>query len=209
MTNFQELIDMLFKQQEDKPSMTLKQLEEHKKTFWEHYRVFFKETKYFHYYVNSRGYVEKYNKKNLTPEGHKSMFFERVPSKMYERIRNNRNEKFLSVVIDHKRYAVKKLVAMSFSRTWVKGSKIYHKNKRESNCNYLNLIILGPKEKQNFLQKGKMVEVLVNRRWIKFNSIKEASNYLNVSVSSFRRFIKGKIKNKKRSSIEHIRFRVV
>lgn len=196
----------------DEPSgelMTDAELDKHKRMFWEHYRRFFTSTKHYDYFVNSRGYIEKYNKKFLTEEGHKSVYFERVPMKMYQRNKKGRKERYLSVVIDHKRYAVKTLVAQSFSRTWVKGSRIYHNNRKPSNCNYLNLIIVGPNERINFEHKGQEIEVLINKKWVRFNSIKEAAHKLNVSISSFRRYIHGQIKNKNKSVSKDIRFRFV
>jgi len=188
---------------------TDEELEAHRKKHWEHYHRLFKETKHCLYYINSRGYVEKYFKKDYTDVGTKAEFFHKVPSRLYKRNKKSKYEEYLAVVIDHQRYAVKTLVAKTFSRLWVPGSHIYHKNKKIKECNFKNLIISPPGSKQKQTHRGKEILVLINKRWVKFSSFREASIELNVSISSFRRHVKGKIKNKSKSSIPTFRFKYV
>jgi hypothetical protein len=192
-----------------KDQLTINQLEEHRRLHWEHYRRLFATTKFCLYYINSRGYVEKYLKKNIQDVGPLSSFFERVPMKLYIRKKKNKQEEYLAVIINHRRYPVKKLVAMTFSRIWLPGSKIYHRNKNIMNCGFKNLLIVPPGTKFNHTHRGKRIQVLINKRWINFNSLKEAAEELNVSVSSFRRHIKGQIKIKNKGSMPKLKFKYV
>jgi hypothetical protein len=127
--------------------------------------------------------------------------------KLYKRNKKSKHEEYLAVVIDHRRYPVKKLVAMTFSRIWMPGSKIYHRNKKITHCGFKNLLIVPPGVKFDHSHRGKKIQVLLNKRWITFDSLKEAATELNISLSSFRRHVNGKIKNKKKSSIPTLRFR--
>jgi DNA-binding CsgD family transcriptional regulator len=185
------------------------ELEEHRRLNWEHYRRLFKETKYCLYYINSRGYVEKYFKRDLTEGGPLSSFFYRVPMKLYQRKTKGKNEEYVSVIIDHVRYPMKKLVAMTFSRIWEPGSKIYHRNKKNTNCNFKNLLIIPPGKKFDHTHKGKQIAVLINKRWVPFQSLKEAADELGVSLSSFRRHINNKNKNLRKSQIKKIKFKYI
>jgi hypothetical protein len=129
--------------------------------------------------------------------------------KLYKRNKKSKHEEYLAVVIDHRRYPVKKLVAMTFSRIWMPGSKIYHRNKKITHCGFKNLLIVPPGVKFDHSHRGKKIQVLLNKRWITFDSLKEAATELNVSLSSFRRHINGRIKNKNKSSMPKLRFRYV
>lgn len=189
--------------------LTDAELEEHRRLNWEHYRRLFKSTKYCLYYINSRGYVEKYFKKDLTEGGPLSSYFYRVPMKLYKRSTKGKHEEYQSVIIDHVRYPMKKLVAMTFSRIWVPGSKIYHRNKKLTNCSFKNLLIITPDMKFNHTHRGKKIAVLVNKRWVVFQSLKEAADELNVSLSSFRRHINKKNQGKRKTQIGTIKFKYI
>ena len=203
-------IDYLKDQDVKEPSeviLTIEELEEHRRLHWEHYHRLFKETAHCLYYVNSRGFVEKYMKRDLQENGPLANRFSRLPTKLYKRNKKSKHEEYLAVVIDHRRYPVKKLVAMTFSRIWKPGSKIYHRNKKIANCNFRNLLIVPPGAEFNHSHRGKKIEVLINKRWVLFDSLKEAAIELNISLSSFRRHIRGTIKNKKKSCMPTLRFR--
>ena len=187
--------------------ITIEALEEHRRLHWEHYHRLFKETKQCLYYVNSRGYVEKYMKRDLQENGPLVSLFTKLPMKLYKRNKKSKNEEYLAVIIDHRRYPVKKLVAMTFSRIWKPSSKIYHRNKKITNCGFKNLLIIPPGMKFDHFHRGKKIQVLINKRWVTFDSLKEAADELNISLSSFRRHIQGRIKNKKKSSMPTLRFR--
>jgi len=185
------------------------ELEEHRRLNWEHYRRLFKETKYCLYYINSRGYVEKYFKRDLTEGGPLSSYFSRVPMKLYQRKTKGKNEEYLSVIIDHVRYPMKKLVAMTFSRIWQPGSKIYHRNKKVTVCNFKNLLIVPPGSNFKHTHKGKKIAVLINKRWVIFQSLKEAAEEMNVSLSSFRRHIHSQKKRVRKTNIATIKFKYI
>lgn len=204
-----ELLKELEEDVKDPPKvmMTLEELEEHRRLKWEHYHRLFKETAHCLYYVNSRGFVEKYMKRDLEENGPLANKFVRLPMKLYKRNKESKHEEYLAVVIDHRRYPVKKLVAMTFSRIWKPGSKIYHRNKKIHQCNFKNLLIVPPGMKYDHTHRGKKIEVLINKRWVLFDSLKEAAIELNISLSSFRRHVGGKIKNKNKSSMPTLRFR--
>jgi hypothetical protein len=187
--------------------ITIEELEEHRRLHWEHYHRLFTETKHCLYYINSRGFVEKYMKNALEENGPLATRFSRLPMKLYKRNKKSKHEEYLAVVIDHRRYPVKKLVAMTFSRIWKPGSKIYHRNKKITNCGFKNLLIVPPGVEFEHSHRGKKIQVLINKRWITFDSLKEAAIELNISLSSFRRHVHGKIKNKGKSSMPTLRFR--
>jgi hypothetical protein len=187
--------------------LTNEELEEHRRLHWEHYHRLFKETAHCLYYINSRGYVEKYMKRDIMDNGMLSTLFKRLPMKLYKRNKSSKHEEYLAVVIDHRRYPVKKLVAMTFSRIWVPGSKIYHRNKKIHQCNFRNLLIVPPGVAFDHHHRGKKIQVLLNKRWVKFDSLKEAATELNISLSSFRRHVNGKVKNKEKSSIPYLKFK--
>ena len=190
-------------------TMTVEELEAHRLQNWEHYQRLFKETKHCLYYIHSRGYVTKYMKKDLTESGPLAPLFSKLPMKLYKRNKKSKHEEYLAVVIDHRRYAVKNLVARTFSRTWQPGAHIYHKNKKIKDCNFKNLIIVPPGKEYDHSHRGKAILVLINKHWVRYESLKEAAEELNVSISSFRRHIKGKIKNTNKSSLPKFKFKYV
>jgi DNA-binding CsgD family transcriptional regulator len=189
--------------------ITVEELEERRRKSWEHYQRLFIETRHCLYYVHSRGYITKYMKKDLTENGPLANKFVKVPMKIYKRDKKNKHEIFLAVVINHRRYSVKNLVARTFSRIWEPGSKIYHRNKKLHDCNFKNLLIVPPHVDFEHTHRGKAILVLINKHWVRFESLKEAADELNVSISSFRRHIKGKLKNKSKSSLHKIKFKYV
>jgi len=194
---------------EQKEILTPEQLEVHRLSFWEHYHRLFKETKYFLYYVHSRGYVEKYAKKDLDKEGPLFWLFSKVNAQLYKRNKKNKHEEYLSVIIDHRRYPVKQLVASTFSRIWKPGSRIMHKDGKITNCNFENLEIIPPGSSKKITHRGKEIEVLFNHRWRRFPTLKEAADKLNISLSSFRRYIRQKDSVKKSKQQLTVRFRFV
>jgi hypothetical protein len=189
--------------------LTIEQLEEHRRLHWEHYHRLFTETKHCLYYINSRGFVEKYMKRDLEENGPLATRFSRLPMKLYKRNKKSKHEEYLAVVIGHRRYPVKKLVAMTFSRIWMPGSKIYHRNKKITHCGFKNLLIVPPGVKFDHSHRGKKIQVLINKRWITFDSLKEAADKLNISMSSFRRYIRQKDSVKKSKQQLTIRFKFV
>lgn len=189
--------------------LTPEQLEAHRLTYWEHYHRLFKETKFFLYYVHSRGYVEKYAKKDLDEEGPLFWFFSKVNAQLYKRNKKNKHEEYLSVIIDHRRYPVKQLVASTFSRIWKPGSRIMHKDGKITNCNFENLEIIPPGSHKRVTHRGKEIEVLIQHRWRRYPTLKEAADKLNISLSSFRRYISRKDVNDKPNNKNKIRFRFV
>lgn len=189
--------------------LTVAELEAHRLKNWEHYHRFFKETKHFYYYVHSRGYVEKYPKSLYQPNGPLSWEFRKVNSQLYVRKHKKKHEEYLSVIVDHRRYPVKMLVASTFSRIWKPGSRIMHRNGKISDCSFTNLLIIPLGSSLKTTHRGKQIEVLIGRRWIRFDSLKAASIKLNVSLSSFRRYLKKHENESAKKSKNKIRFRYV
>lgn len=189
--------------------LTDAELESYRLRNWEHYHRFFKETKHFYYYVHSRGYVEKYPKTMYQPNGPLSWEFRKVNSQIYQRNHKNKHEEYLAVIVDHRRYPVKMLVASTFSRIWKPGSRIMHINGKISDCSFTNLLIIPPGSPLKTTHRGKQIEVLMGRRWVRFDSLKEAAVKLNVSLSSFRRYLKKHENEKSKSKKDKIKFRYV
>lgn len=189
--------------------LTDEELEYHRLNEWEHYHRFFKETKQFYYYVHSRGYVEKYPKNLYQPNGPLSWEFRKVNSLIYKRKTKRKHEEYLSVIVDHKRYPIKMLVASTFSRIWKPGSRIMHINGDITDCSFTNLVIVPPGSSQKTTHKGKQILVLVGKKWVKYDSFKDAAVDLNVSLSSFRRYIKNHENPTKKNSKIKFRFRYV
>jgi hypothetical protein len=187
--------------------LTDEELEAFRLKEWEHYHRFFKETKHFYYYVHSRGYVEKYPKEKYAENGPLSWEFSKVNSQLYKRNKKNKHEEYLSVIVDHRRYPLKMLVASTFSRIWKPGSRIMHINGKITDCSFTNLIIIPPGSKLKSTHRGKRIEVLIERRWIKFETLRDAAIYLDVSLSSFRRYIKNDKKIKRTINKKLIRYR--
>jgi hypothetical protein len=188
---------------------TIKDLEEHRRLNWEHYRRLFKETAHCLYYVNSRGYVEKYMKRDLQENGPVASLFKRLPTKLYKRNKQSKREEYLAVVIDHRRYPLKKLVAMTFSRLWVPNSKIYHRNRKMTNCSFKNLLIVPPGEAFDHSHRGKKIAVLLNKHWVVYESLKDAAEELDVSLSSFRRHVNDKNKGTKKRLLSELKFKYI
>jgi len=186
---------------------TDEEIESHRLQDWEHYHRFFKETKHFYYYVHSRGYVEKYPKEKYADNGPLSWEFQKVNTQLYKRNKKNKHEEYLSVIVDHRRYPVKLLVAQTFSRIWKPGSRIMHINGKISDCNFTNLLIIPPGSKLKPTHRGKRIQVLLDRKWINFDTLKEAAVYLNISLSSFRRYLKDEKKIKSKDKKKFIRYR--
>jgi hypothetical protein len=187
--------------------LTDDELEAYRLQDWEHYHRFFKETKHFYYYIHSRGYVEKYPKEMYAENGPLSWEFRKVNSQLYKRNKKNKHEEYVSVIVDHRRYPLKMLVASTFSRIWKPGSRIMHINGKITDCSFTNLLIVPPGSSQKATHRGKRIEVLIDRSWLKFDTLKEAAVYLNISLSSFRRYLKNDTKIKKKNENKYIRYR--
>lgn len=173
---------------------------------FEHYRRLFYETRDMLFYINSLGYIERYKKINFTQHGTSAKFFERVSSRVYERKDSHKKEIYLTSVVNHKRFAIKRLVAQNFSSQWEKGSKIYHKDGNIKNCNIENLLIYSHRYQPPTAKRGKAIAIKIDGKWKKFKMIKEAAEYMNVSLASLKRHIAGNITHPEFSVIEKLEF---
>ena len=189
--------------------LDIEALEEHRIKHWEHYRRFFMETKQFYYYVNSRGYLEKYPKSKYTEEGPLNWEFIKIKPLLYKRNKKNKREEYLAVIVNHKRYPIKMLVAKTFSRIWKPGSRIMHLDGNIHHCSFTNLQIVPPGSQMKTTHRGKQIEILHDGRWYKFDSLKEAAETFNLSLSSFRRYIQGGENIQRRNGKRIIRFRFI
>jgi hypothetical protein len=70
-------------------------------------------------------------------------------------------------------------------------------------------VIVPPGSSQKTTHKGKQILVLVGKKWVKYDSFKDAAVDLNVSLSSFRRYIKNHENPTKKNSKIKFRFRYV
>ena len=161
-------------------------------TSYDHHRRLFKESKKVLFYINSRGYVERYLKKNITQHGLSDKHFEKIKMKMFEST-GLYQERYLAVIVNHNRYPVKRLVAQYFSKKWKKGSKILFKDGDETNCNILNLIVYPPNKRFGG-NRGRKIKFKINGKWKTFPSITAAAKALYVSLPSFKRYINGSLK---------------
>lgn len=157
---------------------------------FEHYHVLFLETPTHLYYIHSLGYIERYPKDKVTPQGISAVYFEKIIPHYYERF-GRKHEKYVYIIVKKKRYLVKQLVARNFSNTWEQGSRILHKDGNPRNCNIENLIVNPRGFRPETCVHCQPLEVMVNDRWRQFRSIKDAAIYLHVSRSSLKRHLYG------------------
>lgn len=160
---------------------------------FEHYHRLFAETKTAFYYVNSKGFIEKYLRANITPHGTSSKYFERVPAFLYCKTKGV-DEPVLCSYVGGKRVIIKNLVAKTFCRYWKDGMKITHIDEDPSNCNYVNLNISAPNIPSYLLKHTYAIEAIVDGHKRRFSSTKDAADALGISQTHIRYILTGRVK---------------